>query len=119
MKRDRHDETGDLGALVDAVVFARRRGISVERLDQLVAERRLFAVERDGKKLYPAFFVHQAIEIRRLEAVCKRLGSLSGGSKWQFFVAPKASLAGRTPLEALRDGHLQAVQVAADGFRER
>lgn len=36
----------------------------------------------------------------------RRLGDLPGGSKWQFFVTTKASLAGRTPL-------------AADGFIER
>lgn len=40
-------------------------------------------------------------------------------SKWQFFVTPKGSLAGKTPLESLREGKLSAVKVAADGFRER
>lgn len=106
-------------ALIDAVEFARRRGISPEMVGELVAQRRLFSLERDGRKLYPAFFAEPTVDIGRLEAVCRRLGTLSGGSKWQFFVKPKASLSGRTVLEALLEGHFAAVNVAADGFRER
>lgn len=106
-------------ALIDAVEFARRRGISPERVCELVAQHRLFSLERDGRPLYPAFFAHPTADIKHLEAVCRRLGTLPGGSKWQFFVIPKGSLTGRTPLEALRDGDVAAVSVAADGFRER
>lgn len=37
----------------------------------------------------------------------------------QLFTSPNGVLAGRTPLAALRDGDVAAVNVAADGFRER
>lgn len=106
-------------ALIDVVEFARRRGISPEIVGELVAQHRLFSLERDGRTLYPAFFAHSTADIRRLEAVCRRLGTLPGGSKWQFFVTPKGSLTGRTPLQALRDGDIAAVNVTADGFKER
>lgn len=106
-------------ALIDAVEFARRRGISPEMVSELVAQDRLFSLERDGRTFYPAFLSHPTSDIRRLEAVCQRLGTLPGGSKWQFFVTPKGSLTGRTPLEALRDGDIAAVNVTADGFKER
>lgn len=119
MKLDRHDETWEPGLLVDVVEFARRRGISPEQVGELVAQHRLFSLERDDKAFYPAIFAEPTVDIRRLEAVCRRLGTLSGGSKWQFFVTPKASLSGRTALEALLEGHFAAVNVAADGFRER
>jgi hypothetical protein len=119
VKLDRHNETWEPGTLIDIVEFARRRGISPEQVGELIAQHRLFSLERDGKTLYPAFFAEPTADIRRLEAVCRRLGTLSGGSKWQFFVRPKASLSGRTALEALLEGHFAAVNVAADGFRER
>lgn len=106
-------------ALIDAAEFARRRGISPEMVGELVAQHRLFSLQRDGRTLYPAFFAHSTADIRLLEAVCRRLGTLQGGSKLQFFVTPKGSLTGRTPLAALRDGDVAAVNVAADGFRER
>lgn len=106
-------------ALIDAVEFARRRGISPEMVGQLVAQGRLFSLDLDGRTLYPAFFAHPAADIRRLELVCRRLGTLPGASKLQFFMTQKASLAGRTPLASLRDGDMAAVNVAADGFRER
>lgn len=106
-------------ALIDAVEFARRRGISPEMVGELLAQHRLFSLERDGRTLYPAFFAHSTADIGRLEAVCRRLGTLPGASKLQFFMTPKGSLAGRTPLASLRDGDMAAVNVAADGFRER
>jgi hypothetical protein len=116
MKFDRHDETWEPDALIDAVEFARRRAISLEQVGGLVAQHSLFSLDRDGKTLYPAFFAGPSADIQRLEAVCRRLGALPGGSKWQFFVTPKASLAGQTPLEALRDGHIAYVNIAADGL---
>jgi len=119
MKLDQRDEIWKPGALIDAAELARRRGISPEQVGELIAQHRIFSLERDGKTLYPAFLAEPTADLRRLEAVCRRLGTLPGGSKWQFFVTPKGSLAGRTPLEALRDGDFAAVKVASDGFRER
>ncbi len=106
-------------ALIDAVEFARRRGISPEMVGELVAQCRLFSLEREGRTLYPAFFAHPGADIRRLELVCRRLGTLPGASKLQFFMTPKGSLAGRTPLAAMRDGDTAGVNVAADGFKNR
>lgn len=119
MKLDQRDEIWKPGALIDAAELARRRGISPEQVGELIAQHRIFSLERDGKTLYPAFLADPTADLRRLEAVCRRLGTLQGGSKWQFFVTPKGSLGGRTPLEALRNGHVAAVNVAADGFSER
>lgn len=88
------DLTEEPDTLIDAVEFARRRGISPEMVGELVPQHRLFSLERDGRTLYPAFFTHSTADIWRLEAVCRRLGTLPGGSKWQSFVTPKGSLAG-------------------------
>lgn len=119
MIASQHDPNEEPDALVDVVEFARRRGTSPDVVGKLVAQRRLFSLDRDGRTLYPAFFADPTADIKRLETVCRRLGTLSGGSKWQFFVTPKGSLAGRTPLDALRDGDVATVIAAADGFRER
>jgi hypothetical protein len=51
--------------------------------------------------------------------VSKALSDLPGGSKLQFFMTPKGSLSGQTPLDAIANGHLAAVRNAARGFVER
>ncbi|MBL8352186.1 MAG: hypothetical protein JNL87_17955 [Burkholderiaceae bacterium] len=104
---------------IDADEFARRRGLPTARLGELVSRHRLFSTQWSGKAWYPAFMADQTTDIRSLEAVCRRLGQLPAGSKWQFFVTPKASLGGKTPLEALREGGVTAVRLAAHGNRER
>ena len=81
---------------------------------------RLFALDAfKGRLLYPAFFADGDISRRDLEAITRSLGDIPASSKWQFFTTPKASLDGRTPLEALQRGDRQAVMVTAAGFVER
>jgi len=43
---------------------------------------------------------------------------LLGWQKWQFFITPKASLEGLTPLEALKKGKIENVVKAAYSFAE-
>jgi hypothetical protein len=71
-----------------------------------------------GEYLYPAFFAEPAYERRALEKVCKALGDLPGAAKWDFFMSPRVSLNGRTPLQALAKGALDEVLEAANAFRE-
>lgn len=60
-----------------------------------------------------------------VERVLARLGVESGGSKYQFLISPKGSLAlpetgtPRTPLEALADGNVEAVMRTAHAHSER
>lgn len=60
-----------------------------------------------------------AIEAKVPVAVRAMLGELPIGSRLQFYRLPKASLAGLTPIEALKAGQLAAVRRAAEGFRCR
>lgn len=101
-------------------IFQEKLGISKQAISKAVKENRLFVVMGpSGENFYPAFFSEEKYDRRTLEKVSKTLGSLPGGSKWQFFTTPKGSLDGRTPLEALATGKIDAVMVAASGFVER
>ncbi len=62
-----------------------------------------------------ALYCDPSLNWRRLYAVSRRLGDLTGGAKLAFIVTPKGSLAGRTPLQALAEGNIAAVLNAADG----
>jgi hypothetical protein len=119
------------GDLLDATEFCKRAGLSLDQLQAAVADGRLFYVEKDGLQGYPAFYFDAAVDRRVLESVCKLLGPASGGTKWQFFVTPRGSLAlpgktvggvltedgnPRTPLQALRDGELELVTRVAQAL---
>lgn len=105
--------------LLDEAEFARLLSCRPEALIEVVRSTRIFYVEQGGERRYPAFFADDAYQRRALYRVSRRLRGLPGGSKLQFFVCPKASLIGLTPLEALRHGLLASVLRAAEGFAER
>jgi hypothetical protein len=52
-------------------------------------------------------------------SVRRRLADLSTGSRLQFYLTPKGSLNGETPMEALAAGRLDRVLITAEGFAER
>jgi hypothetical protein len=109
----------DVPCLVDEEEFARLSGMAAKLVAKAVAEGSMFYVARDGRAQYPSFFADPRIDQRHVKAVCRRLGDLPGGSKWQFFTTPKGSLGGITPLDALQRGMREKVQRAAEGFAER
>ena len=109
-----------LDALLEPREFARQRGWSEQELSEAVAARRVFSVELiNGTTLIPALFADARLNQRQIQAVCKVLEPLPGGSKWQFFSTGKGFLGGQTPLQALMAGRLRAVKACAEGFRER
>lgn len=99
--------------------FANRVCWSAGQLNRALSMRSVFSVEIEGEQRIPAFLADPAFVLKEVRAVCRLLGDLSGSSKLQFFTSPKGSLAGRTPLEALRRHCFSAVKVAAMGFRQR
>ncbi|MES2264618.1 MAG: hypothetical protein V4724_39470 [Pseudomonadota bacterium] len=108
------------GLLLTSREFCQRLQITRQAVSKAIKEFRLFSLDGpSGTLLYPAFFANPAANRRDLERVSQALGDLPGPSKWQFFTTPKASLRGRTPIEALANGETDSVLVAAAGFRER
>lgn len=92
---------------------------STRLLTRAIDSRRIFFVTIAGKRLFPAFYADPRYDSKQLAAVTKVLGDLPDGSKLQFFQTPKGSLAGLTPLQALKLRHFGAVRVAAEGFATR
>lgn len=90
-----------------------------QALSKALAANRVFFVEWCGSRYYPSFLADPTYQRSQLEAVAKRLGELPGRSKLQFFLTPKVSLGGLTPLSALAKGQFSAVKASAGGFAER
>lgn len=123
-----HDNLARLttvGALVNAEAFMASVGVSGEQLESAVAARKLFRVEMDGKRWYPAFYADPSLNRAELEHVCSLLGDVSAAVRWLFFTTPRGSLAPppvgvpRTPLDALRAGAFDQVVKTASAFATR
>ena len=121
------------GAILSAAEFERRMGWSAEDVMQAERARRVFALESDNGKAYPAFYSDPRYALEQLEAITTALGSLPGGSKWIFFTTPKRSLAtpgrltkngraqgtARTPLQALAQCDFEQARHTAVAHSER
>lgn len=106
-------------SLVDRARFQTEAGLSDLQLDQALRATRFFAVKLGGDEYIPEFFLDERYDRRQLQSICTVLGDLPGGSKLQFFMTPKGSLNGQTPLDALMDRKVAAVRRSAQGFAER
>ena len=110
----------DPSLLLEEGEFRRRMGWTAQKLEAEEARGRVFHLGIGQASRYPAFYAEfDAGGRRTLAAVCQLLGDLPDGSKWQFFTGGKGSLAGSTPLAALREGRLRQVKATAEGFAER
>src|SRR4051812_17297363 len=121
------------GAILSAAEFERRMGWSAHDVTLAERARRVFALESDNAKAYPAFYSDPRYAREQLEAITMALGDLPGGSKWVFFTTPKGSLArpgrvtkdgqeggtARTPLQALAHGDFEHTKRTALAYAER
>jgi hypothetical protein len=104
------------GTLIDGSTFLEEWGFTKQALSKAQAARRLFSLDIEGEKYYPAFFVDPGHDRAQLEKVSKVLGDLPGASKLHFFLSGWGSLAGKTPLEAIAAGQLDRVLNTAQDF---
>jgi hypothetical protein len=105
-------------ALLEPAEFAARLNWTRQALSKALTSNRVFFVEVQGSRYFPAFFTDPRYERRHLEAVSKSLGTLPGATKLWFMSSPKGSLAGETPLQALAKGKVADAVRAAEGFLE-
>ena len=96
-----------------------RLEVTPQALSAALKARRLFALRgASGEYVYPAFFADPRHDRHTLEKVSKILGDLPGAAKWDFFTVPRLSLGGKSPLEALAKGKLDAVMAAARAYAD-
>lgn len=108
------------GQLIGVDAFVGRLGCTRQALDDEIAARRIFFVEHDGSRYFPAFYAEtERYDRRRIEKVSEAMGNLSGGAKLLFFLTRRGSLAGATPLDALAAGMFAKVLDVAEAFADR
>lgn len=107
------------GALLPEAQMAVRLGMTPTALVDTCRRYRLFAVDVENCAYYPAFLADPEIDRADLGDVIERLAGVSGWGMYVFFTTPKSSLAGQTPLAALRAGQKTEAELAAVGAATR
>lgn len=108
------------GELITSSEMLSMLGVTRQALSEARARRRIFSITGpSGKSFYPAFYVKGVPDRRDLEKVSVALNDIPGWSKFHFFNSESNYLGGITPLQAMADGKLPAVLVAAAGYAER
>lgn len=116
----RREALHEKGELLSSSQMCERLGISRQALSKAVRDRRMFWLGgTNGAQWYPSFFADGSLNRRDLEQVSVALGELPGATKWQFFISPKHSLKGLTPVDVLRQGALERVLRTAAEVTER
>ena len=91
--------------------------LSTKGLREARNAKRIFALcSPSGESVYPAFFTDPSLDCKVVEKICEALGDLPGESKWHFFTAPRISLGGTSPLQALTNGKVDKVLDLAFAF---
>src|SRR5205085_1867395 len=84
--------------LLESAAFAAHMGWTRQALSKALAARRVFFIEHQAARYFPAFYTDKRYDRRHLEAITKLLGDLPGGAKLQFFLNRRGALNKRTPL---------------------
>jgi hypothetical protein len=93
---------------------AARLGVSRETINKRSQQGRLLALEfaKRGKR-YPEWQFEESVAGRPIESVLAAFGSRDAWEQYRFFTQRQPGLGGRTPVEALRRGEVEAVKSAA------
>lgn len=119
--QEQQQRTQDLALekLLPGSQLCARLGVTPQALSAALKAKRLFVLRGpSGEYIYPAFFADQRHDRHILEKISKALGDLPGAAKWDFFTAPRISLGGKSPLDALAKGKLDAVMAAALAYAD-
>ncbi|MDQ0474772.1 antitoxin Xre/MbcA/ParS toxin-binding domain-containing protein [Labrys wisconsinensis] len=98
------------GGVVSAEAAGRVLGITRQAVDKRRRAGALLAVREGSDWRYPVCQFGQGEVVPGLAEVVRGLGAAGPWATLDFLLAPDTALGGRTPLEALRSGDLDAVR---------
>lgn len=90
-------------ALLSEKVLRKQLGVSKTKLAVMVADGRIFAVDVDGVKLFPAILGSSGLRLDRLWKISRIIAPASPAMRLDFLTQPCAALADRIPLDMLDD----------------
>jgi hypothetical protein len=101
------------GELVDADTLAELLGTSTQAVQAAERDGRIFSLAVEGQRYFPCFYGDAGFDWHALEVVFRLLIPGERWAAFSFLRRRTLSLGGATPLDALRDGKLEAVSDSA------
>ncbi len=83
--------------------FCGRLGVSERRLAQMVSTGSAFSIEVDGVAYFPALLADPAVDLKRLQSVCRILVPAPPACRLDYLSSRHGNLGDITPLEALAE----------------
>lgn len=118
-EQERREQQIASGEFLTSAELSARLEISTAALTAAVKAKRMFTLKGPrGRNVYPAFFADKSLDRSVLERIARQLGDLPAASKYFFFTSPRTSLGGKSPLQALAKGKVDAVLTAAAAFEK-
>lgn len=109
-------EGGSVGTAEAAEMLG---GISKQAVDKRRERGRILALPRGGGYAFPLWQFDEGTRDGLVFGLARVLGSFSVEDPWmraEFLLAPSARLGGKRPLDALKDGEVEAAAAAASSY---
>jgi hypothetical protein len=107
------------GDLLDSRTAARRAGVSIEALYKRSRRGALIAIRNSaGRLAFPAFQFESAWMMRQIQRVVARLPIEDPWNRIRFLLTAAPDLDGKSPLDAIRQGHVAEAERSARAFYE-
>ena len=103
------------GTLLSQKTFAARRDMAPDALVALEAQGRVFSLEIDGVRWYPAELLR--MDAGDAEALCAALAELEPTVKLGFLMRRHGALAGMTAASSIAEGGINRVLALASAWR--
>jgi hypothetical protein len=116
----RHQMLKASGGALTSGQAAKVLGLSRQAVDKRRSSNQLLALTQGRRGYsYPAFQFEEGRTLNGLEIVLGQLSALDPWMQFHFFTSPHERLDGETPIEALKEGKVDEVVMAASTFGEQ
>jgi len=79
---------------------------------------RVFWLEVDGERFFPAFLLDPELDLGQLAKVMRKLKTVEPWATYAFLTTPRSSIGDVTPIEALKRRMFTQVKECAEGFAQ-
>ncbi|WP_060817732.1 hypothetical protein [Caballeronia sordidicola] len=100
---DPHADLVKSGALISEESLRKQLGISATRMEALVSDGSIFALDVDSRKVYPAILCNSALCLDRLWKIAKVIVPAPPAMRLDFLTQACAALEDRAPVDLLDD----------------
>ncbi|MDR5810627.1 hypothetical protein [Caballeronia sp. LZ019] len=98
-----HDDLAKSGASISEESFRKQLGVTDAQFAAMLSDERVFSVEVDGQKTFPAIFCSSSVRLDRLWKIARIIAPAPAALRLDFLTTACGALEGRVPVDMLDD----------------